>query len=324
MAKPTANINVLTDTFQNQYDKVNELATALNSIVVTANTTLANTTGNSHINGIFSANTLSVITGLQGGTIAANSSSLPQISSANLAITSNVVFSSTSNTWFLGGYLNVNSNTSFANVVTFSANVLFSGTTFSVNTANFNISSNAAFNQNLSFGANASITVPATVPISANGTPGSNGYILTSTGNSVYWGQNTSAIASKRYYAKLVSDVSLIYQTPTTVFSLAVVKDLAPSIIEIDTDLRFSGSEDLVGTIQLFRGSTVVDSIPIVMRGVNSSYGTVLSFSYVDQSSLAANSYTYSVKFTSNDTAAPGSTLSCIAGSNMKYREIKS
>ena len=80
-----ANVVVETDTFRDWLDRTNQLIYVLSTDVVTAkaNSTGAVTTGNAHVNGIFSANTLVAKTALRGGTVAA---------SANLDISSNAVF----------------------------------------------------------------------------------------------------------------------------------------------------------------------------------------------------------------------------------------
>jgi len=89
MALATSNVNTVTDSFQNWIDKTNELLDAYSTTIVTtaANTSGGSTTGNATVNGIFTANSLSIqgnsTFGLRGG----------NTTTANvLYVTSNVSF----------------------------------------------------------------------------------------------------------------------------------------------------------------------------------------------------------------------------------------
>jgi hypothetical protein len=92
MANFTANVTTTSDTFQNWVDKTNILLDAYSTVIVTsaANSTGGVTTGNTFVNGFFSANTLIAVNSLRGGTVAG---------SGPLNITSNVsIGNSTVNT----------------------------------------------------------------------------------------------------------------------------------------------------------------------------------------------------------------------------------
>ena len=73
MALATSNVNTVTDSFQNWIDKTNELLSAYSTTIVTtaANSQGGTTTGNGTVNGIFTANSLTVdgntTFGLRGG-----------------------------------------------------------------------------------------------------------------------------------------------------------------------------------------------------------------------------------------------------------------
>ena len=182
MSQPTTNVNILTDTWQNFVDKVNELRSGMNSYTVTANSTLGNTSGNCHINGNFIANAIFVVSTLSGGTIGSNSSSLPQITSANLTVTSNTFFNSNvaiANVTFTNRANTTHSNTNF-----FTANVALSGDTVAVSGNNLNISSNTAFSGNVAVSGN-TILLSTFTGISANGSFGPG--VLSSNGSAVYW-----------------------------------------------------------------------------------------------------------------------------------------
>jgi hypothetical protein len=83
MANFTANVTTTSDTFQNWVDKTNILLDAYSTVIVTsaANSTGGVTTGNTFVNGFFSANTLIAVNSLRGGTVSG---------SGPLNITSNV------------------------------------------------------------------------------------------------------------------------------------------------------------------------------------------------------------------------------------------
>lgn len=86
MAKTIPLIDKTSDTFSSWVDRTNTIITTVKEEVITANNNPngATTTGNSFLTGIFGANTVTVETGLRGGTIS---------TAANLAISSNVVVS---------------------------------------------------------------------------------------------------------------------------------------------------------------------------------------------------------------------------------------
>jgi hypothetical protein len=118
-----ANVEVTTDSFGGWIDKTNQVRHDMGTIVVTVgdvaqpNTTNgAETSGNAHVEGIFSATTLSAVDALTGGTV-----SVP----ATLDITSNVDFTSTNGTIDITSSINV--LTVDANNVVVSSNVVFDG-----------------------------------------------------------------------------------------------------------------------------------------------------------------------------------------------------
>ena len=67
MAISTANVNTTTDTFNDWVNKTNNVATIISNNCITANGSLSNTTGNSYLNGSFSANTLIALDAIRGG-----------------------------------------------------------------------------------------------------------------------------------------------------------------------------------------------------------------------------------------------------------------
>lgn len=122
MSVSIANVTT-TDTFQVWLDKTNQALNNISTVVITtaANTTGGTTSGNAYVNGILSSNTFAVTQALRGGTVA---------TAANLAITSNVVFSGAN----VGGTVShVNFN---------SGNIYFNSTTTTVAGGDLVISSN--------------------------------------------------------------------------------------------------------------------------------------------------------------------------------------
>jgi len=67
MAISTANVNTTTDTFNDWVNKTNNCATIISNNCLTANGSLGLTTGNSYLNGFFSANTLIAQDAIRGG-----------------------------------------------------------------------------------------------------------------------------------------------------------------------------------------------------------------------------------------------------------------
>ncbi len=218
MAKNVANVNPLTDTFLDWLTKTNINLDALATIVMTANSTLGNTSGNAHLSGVLAANTLAAIANLMGGAITTNSSSLPEIVPANLNITTNTVFNSNvyiqnvtsidrANTTHTNTHLYQLTVTFAGNLVsnstaTFTGNANFSGNVNSTNSANFSGNTNIGGNTTLSgntlvtglstFTGNVAISANllsfgANTRISANGSTGTGYQMLTSNNGVLTW-----------------------------------------------------------------------------------------------------------------------------------------
>lgn len=208
MSVSIANVNLSTDTFQNWLDKTNQVLDKVSTVVITtaANTAGGLTSGNASVNGTFSANVIAVGESLRGGTVAAG---------ANLAITSNVVFSGAN----VGGAV-TNFNLSSSNVVidstvttisggtlTVTSNASFKSNTIFINTAGrlgvntgspdatlsvvgtANVSGNAKFSGVVTLGANVNIQANTTLTLSS--IPNS-GYLFFGNTNLRYLGYDAS------------------------------------------------------------------------------------------------------------------------------------
>lgn len=124
MAFPVSNVTISSDTFSVWVERTNTLTDLMTREVVTANSlsTGALTTGNSFVNGIFSAQTFAVNVALRGGNVA-TSANLSVISNAdftgasvniasNVAIYDSNVYVNTASLNVVGGLANVTSNVS--------------------------------------------------------------------------------------------------------------------------------------------------------------------------------------------------------------------
>lgn len=85
------NLNSSTDSFSDWLNKTNEMITLMREDVVTANSTIANTTGDARLLGSFIANTVHIVNDVYGGDLYANGS----INSSNLQISTNTYFANT-------------------------------------------------------------------------------------------------------------------------------------------------------------------------------------------------------------------------------------
>jgi hypothetical protein len=174
----SANVDVTTDSFGGWINKTNLIINDMGTVVVTVasvaqpNTTNgAQTTGNSHIEGRFSANTLIAATALRGGTVSTpanlviisntvfNESALVQISANtnlfdidanNMVISSNVTFDGGSTKRILIDAANTTVNTGSFFI---RSNTEFTGVTANVGTTTLNVTANSIFS-----GANVYIT----------------------------------------------------------------------------------------------------------------------------------------------------------------------
>ncbi len=138
----TANVDVSVDTFGSWIDKTNQVFVDMGTTVLTAaavpqpNTTNgAQVTGNTHVEGIVSANTITAVGGIRGGTV-----SVP----APLVVQSNVAFTGAQTVSIPSTTTQVDIS---ANTLTVNSNVSFGGLTRSlrVDVANTTINTGSLF-----------------------------------------------------------------------------------------------------------------------------------------------------------------------------------
>ncbi len=181
MSRPVANVNPSYDTWSVLLERVNEMADTISKYAVTtfANTTGANTYGNGTVYGVFGFTTLFARDGLRGGTVA---------NSANLAITSNTIFTGDftkfdANVYIIGANTTITSNSMVIagnnlvvnSIATFAANTLPSanGINFGSATQRWNIFGTTV-NANTVLAESVTIANTVTTYIAANSDVGAN------------------------------------------------------------------------------------------------------------------------------------------------------
>ena len=159
------------DTFGSWVTKTNDLITDIKTIIVTTDqgAGTGTTTGNAHIEGVFSSNTIVIGTALRGGTTA-----VP----ASLAITSDVVFSGTTVTSTANVAVTGNMSVSTGKTLSVAGTTALTGafsvnapsTTLSTSTQATNITTtaNTTITAN-TFVANTNVVIPNGFTITANG-----------------------------------------------------------------------------------------------------------------------------------------------------------
>lgn len=188
MSTPIANVNHISDTFEHWLEKTNQALYALSTTVVTssANATGGTTTGNVHVDGILSANVLTAVSAIRGGSV--------DVPSDLLIETSGILTLGGQRTDITSNTLNVQSN-----VVSVNGAVTISGAILYLNSDNISIGNNNTLrvrNDQNRVGVNtttpdASLSVVGTANISGN----------TSFSSRVVFNANTVSIAN--VYIKL-------------------------------------------------------------------------------------------------------------------------
>jgi hypothetical protein len=206
MSVSIANVNSTTDTFQVWLDKTNQVLDNLSTVVLTSasNTAGGSTSGNVYLNGILSANTITAVTALRGGTVA---------SAANLAITSNVVFSGAN----IGGSVTMLNFTS-TNAIFNSTNTVLSGGVVNI-TSNVNFQSNTLYVTSTGGGRVGIGTLSPDATLSVAGSANVSGQAKFS-GNAVF---QANVLSQANVYVSLVTDpiAGHIFFGNTTTYSLS-------------------------------------------------------------------------------------------------------
>lgn len=124
---------------------------------------------------------------------------------------------------------------------------------------------------------------------------------------------------TERYFAQLLMNINLPDAVPTDVVSIVVNKIEDESDIDIDASIRLASSDDIRGTINIYRDSTLVDSFPPFMNGAGGTFRISMTLPYTE-TGVPVGTYTYKMTFTRSGGA---STLQATAGSLIRIREAK-
>ena len=287
-----ANVALGTDTFAGWFDLTNQMAYDMSSVVVTvaavasANSTNgAQTTGNAHVEGIWSANTLTATSGLRGGTL-----NTP----ADLAVTSNANFT--------GANVEVSSNATFANLLTATGNVAIAGgssNTFIIDAANTTVNTGTFFVKS-----NASITSATanvhgtTLSVTSNTTISAETFGVTADITTIGANANDS----------LVVDATASFSENVGVSGILTVADLAVTSnanftganVEVSSNATFANLLTATGNVAIAGGSSNTFIIDAANTTVNT--GTFFVKSNASITSATANVHGTTLSVTSNTT----------------------
>lgn len=284
----TANINVTTDTFQSWVNKTNELLYALETEIVTANSTIANTGTDiqprkARINGTFGANTIVAANELRGGNVGDNQGGL-------LTITSNTVFggNSTVNATFANCQANLYVNNSIINLN--SSTVSINGSVMTIDIVN-----------GLTISANLVQINANTLNLNANTTISR----LTVTGNTTFVGEVFFSNASTNF-----ANYTQVCVTNTNIGS-----DTSNPTLVMSFDKTVYSTAKITSQAVSTAGNTQISEILIAHNGttpVLTVYGTVLSPSSGEVGDYTANinGANVELKFKQNST---GTSIKLIA-----------
>jgi len=326
MAKTTylgANVEITTDSFSGWINKTNQLVYDMGTVVLTAgpvaqpNTTNgAAVTGNTHVEGFSSANTLVATDALRGGTV-----STP----ANLVVTTNTVFQQSN-------LIDVQANTNLLNVdannVVISSNVTMDGgatknfaatfgnitTTsalFDITANTFNLSSNSTVDgailnihtTDLDITANSTITAAAlTANVTAIDvdytTATFNGTTFTHTAQDITINSNTVSVNSTAIdvtsdaVVATLSDLTLI--SNTAIANVAFV-DVNSTAIDVAGNTTVSGTTSTINANTTVNGTTVDVNANTTITGSNVNivgHTTVTGTTVVTGTNLDVNANT--------------------------------
>lgn len=284
MSIPISNVVVTTDTFESWISITNQLCDAVSTRAVTvqSNTTGGVTTGNAHVNGYFSANTLIAKDELRGGTVdaAANLTVTTNTTfvganvhlAANLYINNANVLANTANLTIRGGALNITSNIAVttANVVNLSPNVV------SIGANTLNVVANSYINaSNVTVNTTTTSLTGGDVQISSN---------LETTGLSTFVGNTTFTGTLQTIAGNVNFDTG-------TVFVDATNNRLGVNTVTPDTQLQVVGNANvssnvyvggittlaantvLSGALQTISGNANFDSGVLFVDSVNNRVG---------------------------------------------------
>jgi hypothetical protein len=305
MAKAISNVVIATDTFAQWIATTNEMADTFTNYALTANSSAngAQVTGNSAIIGIFTANTLSAVTAIRGGTVA---------NSANLNITSNAIFSgallkTTANTWLevANAYINSTVTTITGGQLTSTSNAYINNSNTFVNATSTTIQGGA-----LALTSNLSVTV-ANITINATSMTIRQGSLLVNSSVSV---TNTFSVngnitiegATHLFAGNVGFDTDTLYIDASN--SRVGINNSTP-----DADLTITGTANVSGNTEIggnliVRGTGVVNGALTVNNTAALGNTTITGFANISSTLNVTGAATVNGVLTVNNTAALGNT----------------
>lgn len=124
---------------------------------------------------------------------------------------------------------------------------------------------------------------------------------------------------TERYFAQLLSNVTLTDGVQVDVLSLVVTKVEDESDIDLDISIRLQSSDDIRGNMRIYRDTTEVTSFGPFMNGAGGTFRIILPMLHTDVG-VPAGVYTYKVTF---QRSGGGSSLQAVTGSLVRAKEIK-
>ena len=114
--------------------------------------------------------------------------------------------------------------------------------------------------------------------------------------------------------------VTLTNLTTVEVVAVSYTRSNAGSAISIETEILFASSDDLRGTIYIYRDAVLLRAVAPYMNGAGGTFRIVQPLSVDDLDAPVGTAVTYRVYFNRN---GGGSTVQALAGTSIKAEEFK-
>jgi len=300
MSRSVSNVNISTDSFLTWITQTNKLLEALRTDVITVSTsitggnaTLANTTGNAQLIGIFGANTVVATNGLRGGNATAtndlNILSNTSVTGDFLKVGANVqlnaisvsVGNSTINLVAIQNLLKISNSTSTANLSPLDLTIgsaVVNATVLTIGTGNFSTGANVGANVNFTTSSIQVVNSISNVVVNSGLVKASNS---TSTANLT---PSDLTIGSAIVNSTILTIGTGNFSTGAnvganvnfTTSSIQVVNSISNVVVNSGL-VKASNSTSTANLTpkELTIGATVVNSSLVTVTGVNTSYANV-------------------------------------------------
>lgn len=258
MARLVANVDITTETFGAWITKTNALLDALSNEIITANSTVVESTGNTttprfaQLIGAFTSNTIIATGALRGG----NNTSSANLNITSNAIVSNVTFSSAANSLY--------TNTQF-----FTANVQSNGALFAVYGTTVNVTSNVTITAaNQQFNTNSTVTAISIVGNSTatNTTIGGSALNIAAniavTGVNHTVGGNVNFDAGTLFVDGVNNRIGLSNTTPDATLAVTGTANVSGAV-RLASTLAVIGAATLSNTIAVTGAATLSNTLAV-------------------------------------------------------------